>query len=136
MTTYELVEGNLGSLGVHSEPPGISSDSSDTNIDSDNHVTEEQPFTNQGFTAVSWRNPHDAVIGRVETESGRGQTVGDKVDPKELYRDQRFRHAEQHGQEYADDFSNIRRNCSVEQGSSIIKLLKMSSNTGEMYALR
>ena len=108
MTTYELVEGNLGSLGVHSEPPGVSSDSSDTDIDSNNHVTEEQPFTNQGFTAVSWRNCHDTVIGRVETESGSGETVRNQVDPKKLDGNESFRHAQEDGQEDTDDFTDVR----------------------------
>ena len=108
MTTYELVEGNLGSFGVHSEPPGIPGNSSDTDVDSNNHVTEEQPFTNQRFTAVSWRNPHDAVIGRVETESGSGETVCNQVDPEELDGNESFRHAQEDGQEDTDDFTDVR----------------------------
>ena len=108
MEMGKLVKVDLRSGTVKHEPPCISKDSGSANVSTNYHVTEEQPFTNQGFTAVSWRNPHDAVIGRVETESGSRETVCNQVDPEELDGNESFRHAQEDGQEDTDDFTDVR----------------------------
>ncbi len=87
--------------------PSISEHSSDTNIDADDHVTEEQPLTDERLAAVSRRYTHDRVVGRVKAECSGGKTVGDEVDPEELDRDERLGHAEEHGEEDRDDLANI-----------------------------
>ncbi len=54
-TTYELVERDLRTIGVHGEPPGVAKDSGGTDVASDDHVPEEEPSANEGFLGVSRR---------------------------------------------------------------------------------
>lgn len=93
----------LRPTGVEHEPPRITCDSCDADVRSDNHVPEEQPLADQRFPAVTRRHAHDAVVRRVEAERGRRQTVCYQVDPKQLHRNQSFRHAKKHSQEDATD---------------------------------
>ncbi len=62
----ELVEGDLGSLRVEHEPPGVSRDSRETDVGSDNHVTEEEPAADEGFVTLPGLTLHDVMVGRVE----------------------------------------------------------------------
>lgn len=109
--TYQLPEGDLGTACVVDEPPGVASDRSNADIDADDHIPGEQPGSNEALTTVPRRNTHDAVVRGIEAESGRGKTVSDEVDPEQLDGDERFGHAQKHGQEYADDLANVRGDC-------------------------
>ena len=106
-----MPEGDSGPANVVHEPPGVASDGCNADVDSDDHVPSEQPRTDEALTAVPRRDAHDAVVGRVEAERGRWQTVRDQVDPKQLNGDERLGHAEEHRQEDADDLADVRRDC-------------------------
>jgi hypothetical protein len=69
MSTYQLIVGNLRTTFVEHEPPDISKDGSNTNISTNDHVSEKQPTINQAFLAVTGRSTHDIMIGRVEAKS-------------------------------------------------------------------
>lgn len=84
MDTYELIERDLRTPSIQGEPPRIAKYGGDSDVDTNDHVAEEQPFTNERLAAVAWRHPHDRVVWRVETKRSGWQTVGDEVDPKEL----------------------------------------------------
>jgi hypothetical protein len=61
---------DLWSTSIIDKPPRISENSRTTNVDSNHHISEEQPFTDKGLTAVPRRHSHDGVVWRVEAESG------------------------------------------------------------------
>lgn len=79
---YQLVERDLRSTRVINEPPRVSKDSSATNVYSNDHVSEEKPFSDEGFAAISWRNAHDGVVRGIETERCCWQAVCHQVDPE------------------------------------------------------
>jgi hypothetical protein len=60
---------------VENEPPSITEHGSDTDVDTDHHITEEKPWSDESFSTVTRRSPHDHVIGRVKAESRRGKTT-------------------------------------------------------------
>lgn len=86
----QLVVSKTRSSGIGDEPPGSTADSCKSNVESDCHITEEQPASNQTFFRVPGGNSHDVGIGSVEAESSSRQTVSDEVDPQELDRDEGF----------------------------------------------
>ena len=102
---YQLVVVELGSAMVDCEPPGGSTDSGAADVDTDSHVSEEQPSADEGFLGAAGHLEHDVQIRGVEAEGGGGQTVSDQVDPQQLYGDQGFRHTKGSGQE--DTGTNI-----------------------------
>lgn len=106
-----MPEGNLGTSLVEHEPPGVASHSRDTDIDSDDHVTEEQPLADKRLAAVTWGYTHNAVVRGVEAESGSRERVGDEVDPEELHGDKSLGHTQEDRQEDGDDFTNVGRDC-------------------------
>jgi hypothetical protein len=73
--THELMPSDLRSAFVKHEPPSVTKHGRHTNIDSDDHVSEEQPRSDKGFPSVSGRRLHDHVVGRVETERGGRKTA-------------------------------------------------------------
>lgn len=105
--THELIEGDLRATLIEHEPPSVARDSGNANIRTHNEVSEEEPLAHERLTTIPWWYAHDAVIRWVEAQSGRWQTVRNKVDPEELDRNKSFRHAEENSQEDADDFTNI-----------------------------
>ena len=117
--TYELMERNLRATRVEHEPPRVAGDGRDTDIRPDNHVPEEQPLANDRLAAVPGRDTHDAVVWWVEAESSRRQTVRNQVHPEQLYRNERFGHAEQHRQEDADDLADVRRDCATSSAPRV-----------------
>lgn len=71
----ELPERDLRpSLVVH-EPPSIAKDRGDTDVDADDHVTEEQPGRYEGLPARSRRRSHDHVVGRVKAKGCSRETT-------------------------------------------------------------
>ena len=80
--TYELIPGDLWASLIKHEPPGISEDGGASNVKADNQVSEEQPFPNERFPAISGRDSHDLVVRRVETQCCGGQTVRDQINPE------------------------------------------------------
>jgi hypothetical protein len=66
---------DLRSTFVKHEPPSVTKHGRHTDVDPDNHVSEEQPGSDKGFPSVSRRRLHDHVIGRVETERGGRKTA-------------------------------------------------------------
>ena len=78
---HELVKRYLWTSSIENKPPGITKDSRTSNIDTNDHVAEEQPLADEWFTAVSWWYSHDGMIRRVESECGGWQTVRYQVDP-------------------------------------------------------
>jgi hypothetical protein len=80
--THQLMESDLWTTLVEDKPPGIASDCRNTDVDTDDHVSEKQPTAYERFTTVAWRNTHDGMIGRVEPKRRGRETVSDEVDPK------------------------------------------------------
>ena len=74
----------MRSARIEYEPPCIPEDGRAANVDSDDHVTEEEPLANKWLTAVPWWNTHNGVVRGVETERSGGQAVSNKVDPEKL----------------------------------------------------
>ena len=89
-TPYQLVVGQSRASRVGHEPPSSSTNSSKSYVESNGHVTEEQPSSDQTFFRVTWGYRHDVWVRRVERESGGRETVSYKVNPQELDRDQGF----------------------------------------------
>lgn len=67
---------DLRSTRVENEPPSVTEYSSATDVDTDNHIPEEQPLANKRLTAVSGRQTHNRTIGRVESKGSGRQTIG------------------------------------------------------------
>ena len=63
---YQLVEGELWSIRVDSEPPGRCSNCSHSDIAADRQVAEEQPTTDQWLFGTAWRLVHDLQVWRVK----------------------------------------------------------------------
>src|SRR5947209_3984456 len=91
--TYKLIEGDLRSMLIQHEPPDIAKHSGGTHIGANDHVSEEQPPTNQCFISLPWRPVHDVVIRWIERERSRRKPVSDKVHPQELHWNESLRHA-------------------------------------------
>merc|ERR1719402_1786529 len=103
----QLVVRHLGSGGVVDEPVSGSSNGGHADVDSNSHVSEEQPGSDKSFVRSSGLLLHDVEIWGVEGEGGGGETVSDQVNPQELHGDQSFGKAESGGEEDADDFANV-----------------------------
>lgn len=80
--TYKLIPGDLWSSLVEHEPPGVSEDGGTSDVNADNHVPEEQPFSNKRSPTVPRRNSHDLVVWGIETQRRSGQAVGDQINPE------------------------------------------------------
>merc|ERR1719483_896572 len=84
----ELVPAHLGSGGVIQKPIGGATDSGNTDVDTNHHVTEKQPLCDQSLFGGPWWFVHDVQVRGVEPEGGGGQAIGDQVDPQKLYGNQ------------------------------------------------
>ena len=80
--TYQLIEGDLWTLGVKYEPPSINEDSRTPDVYSNDQVPEEKPFANKWLTAISRWKTHDRMVRWVKTEGGGGKTIRYEVNPK------------------------------------------------------
>lgn len=90
---YQLVEGDLRTLRVKHEPPGVAEYGGAADVGSNDHVSEEEPAADERLSAVSGGHSHNRVVGRIEAESGSGKTVGDQVHPEQLNWDESLGHA-------------------------------------------
>ena len=89
----------MWALVIIHEPPGGSGNSSHTHIDSNGHVSEEQPATNEGVLGITRGLLHDVHIRGVETQGSGGQAISYQVDPEQLDWDQGFRQAQSSSEE-------------------------------------
>ena len=105
----QLVEADLGTLRVEHEPPNVTGDRGETDVGTDDEITEEEPSTDELLVTLSGVAAHDIVVRRVEGQSSGGETVGDQVDPQKLNRDQSLGHAESGRQEDRDDLTDVGR---------------------------
>ncbi len=111
-TSHQLMERDLGTALVEDEPPRVSENSRTSHVDTNDHVTEEEPFSDQRLPTVSRRHTHDRMIRRIKSKSSRRQAVGDQIHPEKLDGYQSLRHSEQDSQEDTDHFSDVGRDCS------------------------
>jgi hypothetical protein len=65
--THQLVIGDLRSVFVKHEPPSITRNCGNANIGSNDHISDEEPFGHQWFSAVPRRYTHYRVIRGVES---------------------------------------------------------------------
>jgi hypothetical protein len=65
-------------------PVNEDSNCSQTNINTNNHVSEEHPATDKLIISISGRFLHNILIGRVESKSGSRGAISNKVNPQEL----------------------------------------------------
>lgn len=72
-------------------------------LTADDEVAAEEPAGDQRLFGRARRPRHDVQVRRVEAQSRSGKTVGDKVDPQQLDRDQRLGHAQCSRQEDTED---------------------------------
>merc|ERR1719206_302091 len=93
--------------GVAEEPVRGGSNGCSTNIDTNNHVSEKQPGSDQSFISATWGLVHDVKVWRVEGEGSGWETVSDEVHPQELDRDQSFWETKGSCKEDADNLTNV-----------------------------
>merc|ERR1719222_931280 len=103
----QLPEGHLGTGGVQEEPVGGGTNGGSTDISTNDHVSEEQPGSDEGLVGSPGLFVHDVQVGRVEGESSGGQTVSDEVHPQQLHGDQSLGETESGGQEDADNLADV-----------------------------
>lgn len=70
-------------------------------LTSNSQVTEEEPATDEGLLGVAWWFVHDVQVGRVEAQGSGRQTIGHKVHPQQLHRNQSLRKTQGSSQEDA-----------------------------------
>jgi len=87
---------------VEQEPPCVTSHGGNSNINSNDEVSEKQPFPDEGLSAIARRYAHDGVVGWIEAKGGSRETVCHEIYPKQLHRDESFRHAQEDGQKDAE----------------------------------
>merc|ERR1711962_796620 len=103
----QLPEGHLGAGGVEHEPVGGTSDSGSTDVDTNGHVSEEEPWGDEGLIGRTGLLVHDIKVGRVEGQGGGGQTVSDKVDPQQLDGDEGLGQTEGGSQEDGHNLTDV-----------------------------
>jgi len=69
---------------VANVPVDEDTDSGQTNIGTDNEVTDENRRSDNWFIVSSGRLVHDIWVRRVEGKGGGWETVSDEIDPEEL----------------------------------------------------
>jgi hypothetical protein len=82
--THKLVEADLRSALVEHEPPSISKDGRTSDVDANDHVSEEEPFRDERLGRVSRGRAHDRVVRSIEAEGGGGETVAVRETKKEM----------------------------------------------------
>ena len=95
---------------VEHEPPCITTNSCETDVGTDDHVSEEEPTADKRVVTLSRRAVHHIVVLGVEAERSSGKTIGDQVDPKKLNGDKSLGHANRSGEEDGYNLSNVGRN--------------------------
>merc|ERR550539_1534517 len=132
----ELPEGHLGTGGVQEEPVGGGTNGSSTDISTNDHVSEEQPGSDEGLVGSPGWFVHDVQVGGVEGESSGGQTVSDQVDPQQLDGDESLGEAESGGQENTDHLADVGGNQITDEllhvGVDSAALLHSGHNGGEV----
>ena len=103
----QLVVGQLGTAVGDHVPPGGCSDRRGSDVQPNDHVSEKQPGSDERFLGGPRLFLHDIQVGRIESQSGGRETVGDQVDPEQLDRDQGFRETQGGRQEDADDLADV-----------------------------
>ena len=53
-------------------------------IQTNDHITEEDPGGDEGLILTTRRLRHNGRIRRIEAKSGSRETISDKVDPQQL----------------------------------------------------
>mmetsp|Transcript_22265 Transcript_22265/g.52917 ORF Transcript_22265/g.52917 Transcript_22265/m.52917 type:complete len:390 (-) Transcript_22265:1634-2803(-) len=101
---------------VISEPEDEDSDRRKTNVNSDDHVTEEHPVVNEGIVFSTGWLEHNVRIGRIEPKGGGGRTVGDQVDPQQLNRNKSFGTPDGRREKDRQNLSNVGRNHVPDEG--------------------
>jgi hypothetical protein len=109
MATYQLPESDVGPLGVVDKPPDVTKYGGSADINTDNHVAEQQPTADESLVTAAGRALHNVMVWRVERQSSGGKTIGDKVNPQELDRNQSLGHAQGSSQEDRHDLSDVGR---------------------------
>ena len=69
---------------VKAIPPDEDTNSSHTHIQTNDHITEEDPGGDEGLILTTRRLRHNCRIRRIEAKSGSRETISDKVDPQQL----------------------------------------------------
>lgn len=84
----QLAEGNetvaIAGPVVTDVPVGEDQNSGQTNISTDNEVSDKNGRGDDGLIVSSGGLVHDFWVRRVEGEGGGWETISDEVDPKEL----------------------------------------------------
>ena len=68
--THELVKRYLWTSRIENEPPCVTEDGRTSDVHTNDHVAEEQPFADERLAAVSWWHSHDGMVRGVESECG------------------------------------------------------------------
>ena len=79
--THELVKRYLWASGIENKPPRVTKDGRTSNVQTNDHVAEEQPLADERLAAVSWWHSHDGMVRGVESKCGCRQTVRYQVNP-------------------------------------------------------
>jgi len=115
----ELAERDQGvaiSSLSHGVPVDENANGGDTNVESDDHVAEEDPVRDQALIRLSGWLLHDVSIRRVETKSGSWRSISDQVDPEELNGVEAFRDSKHGSEEDREDFTYVGRDHVADEG--------------------
>jgi hypothetical protein len=126
----QLVPGQLRPARVEHEPVSKAGHGGEADIHANDQVAEEHPAVDDGVALATRLALHDVCLGWVEAKGGGGKTVGDQVNPEQLFTyntgeqrsangvsrsctyldgDQRLRHAKRGGQEDAYNLADVGR---------------------------
>ena len=92
--TYQLVISYFRTILIKHEPPCRGSDCGSSNIDSNSHVSEEEPATDESFLSFAWRLHHYVNIRRVEAKCCSRRSICHKVHPQKLDWNKCFWHSQ------------------------------------------
>lgn len=104
---YQLVVGDLRPAIVQHKPPSSCANRRTSNVDADDHVTEEKPAADERLLRVARLLRHDVKIGWVEAKGSRWEAIRHEVDPEQLDWYERLRHAKSGSEKDAHNLADV-----------------------------
>lgn len=72
---YQLIISDFRTIFIKHEPPRWCRNSCSSNINSNSHVSKEEPAADERFFSLTWWLHHDIYIRRVEAERGGWRSI-------------------------------------------------------------
>lgn len=106
----QLIEADQGvavtSLS-HGVPVHKDTDSCETDIQTNDHVSEEDPAGDEVLVSLTWLLLHHVLVWGVEAEGRGWEAISHQVDPQKLHRVETFWNAQERGKEDRSHLANI-----------------------------